>query len=203
MLGKIVAVCVAAAAMAAVVPAAASASTAVPALHATDTQAYLLDSSGSPITSSTTLVVSGTITFDTAASFTCDASFTITVNPDGTTAVKAPSSFANCTINIQSCSYSMAPLLDMGDRLVLDSSGDFRDRINFSSTTTFSGAGCPFGPVFFRGELSPILTFDGSGALEMTFDGAAAGTIASGFGPAIATGTFTEQGTLGNYGLGI
>jgi len=201
---KILVAFAAAAAIAFVAPAMASATTAVPALHSGDTQAYLLDSSGNPITSTTTITVQGSLTLDGAAQVTCDSHFTIDVNADGTTLVKAPSSFSNCTVNgIANCNVSAVPNLDYGDRLVLDSNGVFRDRINVSLTNTYSGAGCPFGPITYTGELSPVLDFNGSGALTATFDGAAAGSLTSALGGAVATGTVTEQGTLGGYGLGI
>ena len=201
---KILMAFVAVVAMAAIAPSMASA-TGYPALHATDTQAYLLDSSGNPITSTTTITMSGRLTLDGAAQVTCDSHFTIDVAADGTTTVKAPSSFTNCQVDgINNCTVSAVPNLNMGDRFVLDANGDFRDRINVSLTNTYSGAGCPFGPITYTGELSPVLTVNGlTGAVEATFDGAAAGSLSSPLGGAIATGTVTEQGTLGNYGFGI
>jgi len=202
-MGSKIFIAIAAAAVAvAFAPAVATASTAVPALHASDTQAYLLDANGNPITSTTTLTLRGTVTFEGSFQYSCDTHFTVDVFAGGTTSVKAPSSFTACTVNVPGCNISMVPNLDMGDRLVLDGNGDFRDRINFSYTNTFSGT-CPYGPITYAGELSPILTFGGSGALEATFDGSAAGALSSALGSQIATGTLTEQGTLGNYGLGI
>jgi len=202
MFGKMLGVLAAAVAVLAFAPAVASATTAVPALHATDYQAYLLDTSGVPIASSSTVTLAGRLRLDWAATLECDTHLTMVVHADGTTTITG-GSFTNCTVSVPNCNMSMVPNLNMGDRFVLDANGDFRDRINVSLTNTFSGAGCPFGPIAMAGELSPRLDFDGSGALTATFDGAAAGSLSSALGSFTATGTLTEQGTPGGYGLGI
>ena len=183
-------------------PAVASATTAVPALHSGDTQAYLLDSYGNPITSTTTVTMSGSVSFDTAYGFSCQLHLTIDVLADGTVLIKNPHSLSACTVIVPSCNVSPVANVSLGSRFVLDGSGDYRARINFSLTNTFSGAGCPFGPITYAGEWSPVLTFGGWGGLEATFN-STSGTLASSLGPMGSTGTVTEQGTIGNYGLGI
>ena len=210
MFKKVLMAVVAVIATAAFMPAMASATTAVPALHSGDTQAYLLDSSGNPITSTQTITLAGSFMSGRwamvgAVTLTCNMHLTVDVHPDGTTTVKAPTSFTSCSLhNVPiTCDASAAPNLDWGDRLVLDSNGDYRDRINFSLTVTYTGFSCPYGPITYTGELSPVLTFNGSGGLATTFDGAAAGSLSSALGSATASGTIEEQGTLGGYGLGI
>jgi len=185
---------------AALVPSAASASTAVPALHTGDTQAYALDSSGNHLAADVTATVTGVLTLHGAADVTCNSSFTVVAYVDGTTSVTTPSVFTGCTTNIPGCSVAAVPNVDFGDRFVLDSNGDFRDRVNVSITNTYSGS-CPFGPIAYTGELSPLVGVDPvTGALYATFDSTNAGTLSSAIGTASATGTLTETGTLFGFG---
>jgi len=200
MFKKILMALVAVVATAAFVPSMASA-TVVPALHSGDTQAYLLDSSGNPITSTTSVTLTGRFTLVGAATVACDLHLTVQVHTDGTTTVTAPTSFTNCTVNIPHCDVAVAPNLNWGDRIVLDSNGDFRDRINVSLTATYSTTGCPYGPITYTGELSPILAFGGTGKLKTVFD-STAGSLTSALGGATASGTI-EEPAAGGYGLGI
>jgi len=198
---KILVAFAAAVATAAFAPAMASASTAVPALHGTDTQAYLLDAGGSPITADETFTLSGSLTLVGAAQVTCNSHFTVTIHANGESTVSAPSSFTGCTTNIPGCNVSAVPNLDFGDRLVYDIGGVFRDRINVSLTNTYSGT-CPYGPITYTGELSPIVDIDTStDTITATFDGTNAGTLSSALGSAYATNSVSGSAN-GNTGFG-
>jgi len=202
MFKRILIVLVAAAAMLAA-PSIASATTTAPPLASTDTQAYLLDSMGNFITADETLTLTGRLTWIGAASFTCDHTYTVVFHADGTTTTTSPSSFTNCTTNIPGCNISSVPNLTWGGRLVLDSNGDFRQRMNTSLTQTYSGT-CPYGPITYTGQLSPLVSLNGAGGVDAVFDGTNAGYQSSALGSWYWTGSLTENTPLGGYtGFGI
>jgi len=68
-------------------PAIASATTATPSLQSGDTQAYLIDSSGNPVTTATTITLSGRTLLLGAAQVSCDRHLTLVVQPAGTLSV--------------------------------------------------------------------------------------------------------------------
>jgi len=191
----------------AIVPAVASATTAPPPLHTVptpDTPAYLLDSSGLPITTSQSYQLSGSVTLHgtSAPDITCDASLTVLADPSGIANVTSPSAFSNCTTSVPGCNATLAPTLDWGGRYVLDGNGDYRHRISPYLIITFSGS-CPYGPLTYIGEESPIMTVNGSGEVEATFDGVGAGHISSALTAYFLTGTLTEGSPPAGWGFGI
>jgi len=197
---------VAAIAILAFTPSLASATTAVPPLVLPDTQAFLVDSGGSPITADETITMGGSLTFRSTYDVTCNVYLTLVVHPDGTTTVTAPSSFSGCTVSISGCAVSAYPNLDWGGRFVFDFGGDFYDRINASVTFAFSGvpACATTGTITPAGLLSPLLEVDpAAGGLSLTFN-TTTGTVAGGGGPTYAVlGKLVDQGVPVVYGLGI
>lgn len=181
---------------AAAAPTVASAATPVPPLQTGDTQAYAsLTAGGARITSPISRTLRGSLRLNGAGGFavTCSTStFTITINPDGTTAVTA-ASFAGCSTNVAGCNASaVANNLSWGDRLVLNG-GVYRDRINVQFTNTLSGTcPAPAGSYTYTGLLSPTLT--GGTPASATFD-ASSGSVTSPLGSATVSGTLT--GTAG------
>jgi hypothetical protein len=162
---------VAAAALA--VPAVSSASTPVPPLQAGDTQAYASLTAGGPaITSPIVRTYNGSITMNyTPNANTCQATLTSTVNPDGTLAVAqatftpvihcGSSSYPGCFATMAASSGT--PGLPWGGRLVRDSGGTFRLRINVQRfTVTYAGSCGPTlltgFPYSLGGVVSPQLT---------------------------------------------
>jgi hypothetical protein len=157
---------VAAAALA--VPAVSSAGSPVPPLQTGDTQAYASLTSGGPaITSPIVRNYTGTITmwYGTVDN-TCTTALTSTINPNGTAAVTQATFPAYCTSNnAPGCLATMTapagtPGMPWGGRLVRDSSGTFRLRLNVQKfTITYTGncgPGLPPGLALpFSGVLSP------------------------------------------------
>lgn len=199
----VVAAVVAAGAM--VVPAAASAVTSPPPLQAGDTQAFASFTSGGPrITSPITRTFQGSLTFSLGAfQVTCtNVQFGVQVNVDGTTLVET-ATFAGCTTG---CNVVVSAAgLGWGNRLVRDSGGVFRDRINVgpapgSGVVISLSAGCPVPPGSFglSGIVSPSVTGGtgvGASRSSLTFN-ASSGTLSSPvLGPFTVTGTLV--GTMG------
>lgn len=160
------------AAVALAVPAVSSANSPVPPLQAGDTQAYAALTAGGPaITSPIVRHHSGTITMNyTPNDNTCNATLTSTINPDGTLAVTSATFSSPCgSTNVPGCFATMTapsgtPGLSWGGRLVRDSAGTFRLRINVQKfTMTYSGScgpSLPTGvPLSFSGVLSPQVSF--------------------------------------------
>jgi len=207
-LSKTLVAAAAAMAICTIVPALASATTAPPPLHTVptpDTPAYLLDGgTGLPITTSQSYSLSGTVTLHgtSAPDITCDASLTVRADPSGIADVTSPSAFTNCTTSVPGCNAALAPTLDWGGRYVLDGNGDYRHRISPYLTITFSGT-CPYGPITYLGEESPIMTVNGSGEVEATFDGLGAGHIYSALTAYYLTGTLTESSPPAGWAFGI
>jgi hypothetical protein len=182
---------VAAAALA--VPAMSSASTPVPPLQTGDTQAYAsLTAGGSPIVSPIVRNYTGSITMNyTPNDNTCNAALTSTINPDGTMAVtQATFTPSLCgSANVPGCVATLTapsgtPGLSWGGRLVRDSAGTFRMRINIQKfTVTYTGIcgpSLPTGvPLSLGGVVSPQV---GSGSRGTITLNSTSGRLAFDFG---------------------
>jgi hypothetical protein len=186
---------------AAAVPSAASAATPVPPLSAGDTQAYAaLTAGGARITSPITRTFAGSLALNGTGGFrvTCaNSSFTMTINVDGTTSVTG-ATFASCTTNVPGCNASaVASNLPWGNRLVRDSAGIFRDRINAQFTNTLSGTcPAPAGAYTYTGLLSPRV--NGGTPATAVFD-TNSGSVSSPLGAATVTGTLTGGAGQATY----
>jgi hypothetical protein len=162
---------VAAAALA--VPAVSSADTPVPPLQAGDTQAYPSLTAGGPvITSPIVRQYRGSLDVDYFPTVVaCSTTLTSTINPDGTAAVTQATFVLGCSptgFSFGSSCYAIVtapsgtPGLSWGGRLVRDSSGTFRLRINVQKFTIKWPGSCayvPTGTPFTAGGvLSPQVT---------------------------------------------
>jgi hypothetical protein len=170
------------------VPAVSSANSPVPPLQTGDTQAHASLTAGGPaITSPIVRHHNGSITMNyTPNDNTCNAALTSTINPDGTMAVTQATFSSPCgSTNVPGCFATMTapsgtPGLSWGGRLVRDSAGTFRMRINVQKfTMTYSGScgpSLPTGvPLPFSGVLSPQV---GSGSTSTITFAATSGRLA-------------------------